>query len=133
MKRIIAPVLVAGLMGSAQAKPIQKEICPTKVSGKIEKCKDGKKCVLHLKKGDVLSNIEYFGSTKCRKRTGFTIVGVTKVDSKGVAFNVKGIALPGMKKHFRADFRTISKRMKALGIRVDKTKDPKVARLILNK
>ena len=133
MKKFIAPVLITGLMGAAEAKPIKGQICPTKVTGQIEKCKPGKRCTLDLKVGDVLSDIKYFGSKKCDQIRGFTKINVEQVDSNGVVLTVKGTVLPGLKRKFRMDFRKQSKRMKALGIVAGKTRNPKVARLILRR
>lgn len=131
---IMAPLLVAGLIGSADAKTVKGEICPTKVSGLIKQCKEGKKCVLRLKEGDVLTDIEYFGSRNCSKKTGFTKVEVSKVDGKGVAFRVKGMVLPGMKKdRFEINFGNQTKIAKALGMSAGKTRNPKVARLMLRR
>lgn len=132
----LAPLL-AGLMGSAEAKPVKGEICPTKVSGLVNKCNPGKKCVLHLERGDVLTDIKYFGSRKCDKKTGFTKVEVSGVDEKGVVLKVKGLQIfPRIKKdRFRVnyDIRKQSEMVKALGMEARKTGNPKVARVIFNR
>jgi hypothetical protein len=129
-----ATLMVAGIMGSAEAKSIKGEICPTKVTGLIQKCSSDKKCVLHLKEGDVLSKIVYIGSDKCRKKTGVN-VEVSRIDKKGVAFKVKGMVLAGMKKDgFMVNYgRKQSTCARALGLSAGKTKNPKVARLMMRR
>jgi hypothetical protein len=135
MKFYLAPLLVAGIMGSAQAKTVKQEVCPTKVSGVISKCRKGKKCNMELKQGDVLTEITYFGSSNCKKKTGFTRVHVESVDSFGIVFGQKGERIPGLKEKFRVDFKPKkqSRRIAQLGIAAKKTKNPKKALLVLKR